>query len=306
MRHGWTVAAGLVLLAGCGQSGNRQAFSDDAVAVEMIAPAAPADPGAAPVPASSPVTAPSVAYVYRYALELPADRTTGLMVRHEQDCAAAGPAVCQIVGSDSSRHGRDSLNAHLEIRATPVWIARFRNALAGQAEAAGGRIASSATESEDLTRQLVDTEARLRAQTTLRDRLQQLLATRNGSLEELLKVERELAQVQGDIDSIQSNLAVMHTRVATSRLNIEYRSEGLMNADSVFQPVVAALNGALAAFMTTVGVLITIAAVVLPIVLIGAPLLWLFLRRRRTLTRARTPAGDREAAQAARVTSPET
>jgi hypothetical protein len=302
MRYGWIAAAGLVVLAGCGPSGNGQTYSDDAVALEMVAPPAPG--AAQPVP--TPTTAPSIAYVYRYALELPAAGTAGLMSRHEQDCAAAGPAVCQIVGSDSSRSGRDSLTAHLEIRATPVWIARFRSGLAGQAEAAGGRIASSGTESEDLTRQLVDTEAQLGAKTTLRDRLQQLLATRNGSLEELLKVERELAEVQGEIDATRSGLAVMRTRVATARLNIDYRSEGQMAPDSVFQPVVGALNGALSAFMITAGALITIAAFALPIALIAIPAGWWFLRRRRAVRPARSTTSNAETDQAARVEPAET
>ncbi len=302
MRYGWMAAAGLVLLAGCGPSGSN-GYANDAVAVEMIAPAPALSVRTGPADTPQP-SAPSIAYVYRYGLELPADKTAGLMARHEQACVAAGAAVCQIIGSESHRYGRDSLNASLEIRATPAWVARFRSGLAGQAEAAGGRIASSETESEDLTRQLVDTEARLRAQTTLRDRLQQLLATRNGSLEELLKVERELATVQGEIDATQSGLTVMRTRVATSRLNIDYRAEGRMAPDSVFQPVVAALNGALSAFMTTVGVLITFAAVFLPIVLVLGPLVWWLLRRRRIWKAAK--AARAEADQAARVAPSET
>lgn len=299
MRYGWMAVAGSILLAGCGQSGNRMAYSDEAVAVEMIAPQAPGTAGPGPAPATSPVTSPAIAYVYRYALDLPAAQTVGLMTRHEQACTGAGPAVCQIIGSESNRDGRDSLNAHLEIRATPAWIARFRSGLAGQAKAAGGRIASSGTESEDLTRQLIDTEALLRAKTTLRDRLQQLLATRNGSLDELLKVERELAQVQGEIDATQSGLAVMRTRVATSRLDIDYRSEGRIASDSVLRPVTDALRSAVAVFMTSAGALITIAAVALPFALIAIPLVWWLLRRRRAATRLRRAAAD----QAARVSS---
>lgn len=299
MRYGWMAAAGLVLLAGCGQSGST-GYTDDAVAVEMVAPAALTVQTAAPEtpqPSAPGPSAPSIAYAYRFALELPADKTAGLMARHEQACVAAGPAVCQIISSQSRRLGQDSVDAGLELRAAPAWIARFRNGLAGQAEAAGGRIASAETESEDLTRQLVDTEARLRAQTTLRDRLQQLLATRNGSLEELLKVERELATVQGEIDATRSGLTVMRTRVATSRLNISYQSGGQLAPDSVFLPVVAALHGALGAFMSAVGVLITFAAVILPFVLVLGPLVWWLMKRRRVWTTGR-------AAKAAAPTAP--
>lgn len=284
------VAAGLAV-AGCGQANQDGAvYSDDAVAVEMIAPArlaeAPTAPGATEpgTSASTPVagTAPRIAYVYHYGLEVPVDRAPGLMARHEQACASAGAAVCQVIGSDTTRIGRDDLTARLEIRATPAFIARFRDGLANDARETGGRVAQNSTESEDLTRSLVDTEARLRAQTTLRDRLQDLLATRSGSLEDLLKVETELARVQGEIDAQQSMLAEMRTRVATSRLAIEYRSAGQLAPDSAFRPVVLAVQGAFAAMMATVGVLITVLAILIPIGLIVTPIGWFILRRRRT------------------------
>lgn len=291
------IAASLAV-AGCGQANQDGAvYSDDAVAVEMIAPARLAEATTAPGPteagatASTPVivTAPRIAYVYRYGLEVPVDRAPGLMARHEQACASAGAAVCQVIGSDTTRIGRDDLTARLEIRATPAFIARFRDGVANDAREAGGRVAQNSTESEDLTRSLVDTEARLRAQTTLRDRLQGLLATRSGSLEDLLKVETELARVQGEIDAQQSMLAEMRTRVATSRLSIEYRSAGQLAPDSAFRPVVQAVQGAFAAMMATVGVLITILAVLIPIGLIAAPIGWFILRRRRAAKSKATP-----------------
>lgn len=280
-------------LTACGQAGPRGSTSsaDAAVAVEIVAPAenqilaeaVPTAPGSTSANANiaQPVTTPRIAYAYRYGLELPVDRAPGLMARHEQACSAAGAAVCQVIGSETTRIGQDDLTARLEIRATPTFIARFRNGLAGDAKGAGGRVASATTESEDLTRSLIDTEARLRAQTTLRDRLQALLATRNGSLEDLLKVESELARVQGEIDAAQSTLQEMSTRVSTSRLTIEYAAAGQLAPDSTFRPVVEALQGSLSAMMTTLGALITILAVLLPIGLIVGPLVWFVLKRRR-------------------------
>ncbi|OGN45140.1 MAG: hypothetical protein A2623_10735 [Caulobacterales bacterium RIFCSPHIGHO2_01_FULL_70_19] len=297
-----TATAGLCLLlattaAGCGQPAGEIANSDDAVNLEIAAPAAdvaapppafaaPAAPASAPAEpaAAAPALAPEaarIAYVYRYGLELPVEKAPALMARHEQACTAAGPAVCQVIGSRSSRYGRDQLTAQLEIRATPAFIAAFRRRLAGDAEAAGGRIAQAATESEDLTRVMVDTEARLRALTTLRDRLQQLLATRSGPLEQLLATERELARVQGELDAARSSLEVMRTRVATSRLIIEYTAEGQLAPDSAFRPATEALDNALTVFMGMVGALILFFAGALPLVLVGAPLVWLVLRWRR-------------------------
>lgn len=315
MRARLMTVGGLALtavVAGCSPAGRDVAYSDDSVNMETMAPAetaadaaaaaAPASavmpvapPAAATAPSDAPpppaaVQAASIAYVYRYGLELPVDRAPALMSRHEQACVAAGPAVCQVIGSESSRYGRDELTAQLEIRATPAFLTAFRARLAGDAEAAGGRVAMAATDSEDLTRALVDTEARLRALTTLRDRLQQLLATRSGPLEQLLATERELARVQGELDASRSTLEVMRTRVATSRLIISYTAQGQLAPDSAFRPVTDALDDALAVFMSVIGALILFLAGVLPLLIVVVPLAWLGLRWRRRIRAERLAA----------------
>lgn len=287
----WAAAAS-ALLAGC-QDAPRQHL-EESVDMALMEPAPPASAAAsAPSSAAAPIVAPSIAYAYRFGLELPADAVPTVMGRHEQACIAAGPAACQVIGSNSSRVGRDSVQASLEMRATPAYVARFRAALDGEAKGAGGRVAQQAVESEDLTRQLVDTEARMRAMETLRDRLQQLLATRSGTLEQLLQVERELARVQGELDATRSALAAMRTRVQTSRLDVTYSAAGQLAPDSAARPVVDALNSASYAFMTSLGMLILFIASVLPVLLVGAPLIWLLWRWRRSLR-------ARKAAEAAR------
>ena len=284
-------AAASALLAGC-QEGSRQ-YADESVDVELME-AAPAAPATTAPNNAAPVVAPSIAYAYRFGLELPAEATTRLMAKHEQACIAAGPAVCQVIGARSNRVGRDAVEASLEMRAAPAYVARFRAALDGEARGAGGRVAQQAVESEDLTRQLVDTKARMRAMETLRDRLQQLLATRSGPLEQLLQVERELARVQGELDATRSALAVMRTRVETSRLDVSYRATGQLAPDSALRPVTDALSQAAYLFMSTLGALIMLLAGTLPLLLVIAPLSWLGWRWRQKR------AAQRRAAEAAR------
>ena len=293
MRRIWLAIIVALTSAGCGEAtqDNSPAYSDDSVAMEIAAPprGGAAEPASSQPPAVSAVAAPRIAYVYRYGLEVPTDRAPTLMARHERVCTAAGATVCQVVGSSTTRLGRDDLVAQLEIRAAPAFIARFREGMANDAREAGGRVAAASTESEDLSRSLIDTEARLRAQTTLRDRLQGLLATRSGSLEDLLKVETELARVQGEIDAQQSMLTEMRMRVATSRLSIEYRSAGQLAPDSAFAPVAHAVQGALSAMMTTLGVMITLLAVLVPVGLIAGPIVWFMLRRRQAAKKSPPP-----------------
>ena len=290
----WAAAAS-ALLAGC-QDASRQ-YADESVDMALMEPTPPADAAAsAPTAATSAaasVVAPSIAYAYRFGLELPAEAATTLMAKHEQACIAAGASACQVIGSNSSRIGRDSIEASLEMRATPAYVARFRAALDGEAKGAGGRVAQQSVESEDLTRQLVDTEARMRAMETLRDRLQQLLATRSGPLEQLLQVERELARVQGELDATRSALAVMRARVQTSRLEVTYRAAGQLAPDSALRPVTDALSQAAYLFMSTLGALIMLLAGALPLLLVIAPLAWLGWRwRRKRIARKKKAEGD--------------
>lgn len=297
MRTHLIAFACVAALSGCGEAGEYASEGAAEPVMMEVAPAADASAsageasGAAPVPA----TPARIAYIYRYTLSLPTDRALSLMARHEQACIEAGATVCQVLGATSSRYGQDSLSARLELRATPVWIAGFRNGLGEQAEEAGGRVASSSTESEDLTRQLTDTQARLNALTTLRDRLQELLANRLGPLEQLLEVERELARVQGELDATRSALETMRTRVATSRLTIDYESAGQLAPDSAWRPISNALDNALTAFTSTLGALILILAGLLPVALVVVPVIWLGLKwraRRRAKAAGAKPAAD--------------
>ena len=293
------VAAAAAALSACGQTSEYAADEASEVMME-VAPATDAaasagEPGGPGAAETVPATAARIAYAYQYTLSLPTERALSLMARHEQACIEAGPTVCQVLGATSSRYGQDSLSARLELRATPAWIAGFRGGVGEQAEEAGGRVASSSTESEDLTRQLTDTEARLTALTTLRDRLQQLLATRSGPLEQLLQVERELARVQGELDATRSALETMRTRVATSRLTVNYESAGQLAPDSAWRPVSDALSNALTAFTSTLGALILILAGLLPVALLAVPIVWLGLKwraRRRARAAGAKPAAD--------------
>lgn len=312
MRGITITAVGLMAmaLAGCGDA--QRSHSSDAVSLEMIAPSPPGEkamdasmaavstaaasaPGSPPPPASV-VQASQIAYIYHYGLELPAARAPALMRQHEAACVAAGPNVCQVIGADTRRYGHDSVSATLELRAAPAFLNHFRAGLEGDAEKAGGRVASASTESEDLTREMSDTEARVRALTTLRDRLQQLLATRSAPLDQLLATERELARAQGELDATTSALNAMRTRVAMSRLTLDYRTVPQFASEGVFAPVSNALNGSLGAFMGTLGVLIYTIAVLLPLGLLLAPLVWLGLRwrkrRRWAKAAAAPPAAD--------------
>jgi hypothetical protein len=277
----------------------------DAVTAEEAPAAAPAPPTDASTPTTSspgpsqpagPQPVLFLAYTYSRGLEIPSERLSGVMDMHVQACQAAGPRVCQLIGSNRTGDPDSYMEGYVSLRAEPMWLRTFIAGLAAQADEAGGRIIAENVSSEDLTRQIVDTEARLRAQTTLRDRLQQLLRSRPGRLSDLLEVERELARVQGEIDAVQSSLAVMRTRVAMSELTIQYRSAPRPVGSDTFEPLRHALANFLGIIVGGFAAIITIIAALIPFAIVLVPLGWLMLRWRKQrggrFFKRGTPAAD--------------
>ncbi|HWA01134.1 MAG TPA: DUF4349 domain-containing protein [Caulobacterales bacterium] len=223
-----------------------------------------------------------LAYTYGITVELPAARVASLMDAHVRACQTAGPRLCQLVSSSRNGDPQSAVNGAVEIRGEPAWLKRFMDGVSGEVSAAGGRVTGQTVRTEDLTRDIVDTEARLRAAHTLRDRLQQLLQRRPGKLSDLLDIERELARVQGEIDSTESNLAVMRARVDMSVLDLNYASSAQSIRSDTFKPLGDALAGFVGWLVIGVASIITAFAILLPWALAAWGIVWLllFIRRR--------------------------
>lgn len=281
MRAVVVVIAGLVL-AGCGRmNAPAENYSDPMVMMEAPSPVAGAQRSAkASADMSAAATAaPMIAYDYVDTIWAPSGRIKALMDAHQKACVSAGPAACQVIAS--SRSGADGgvTTALLSLRASPAWIAKVRGGLDADAKAAGGRVTDSQVTSEDLTRSIVDGEARLRAQTALRDRLQALLAERPGKLAELLEVERELARVQGEIDSAVSTLAVMKTRVATAALTLRYESGAVTRPTGAWAPLAQAFADLAAILARSLAALVLFIGWVAPWVLVLGLVVWALRKR---------------------------
>jgi hypothetical protein len=224
-----------------------------------------------------------LAYSYQMGLEIPSARLASVMDAHVSACQTAGVRLCQLVGANRSGDPDSSMNGAINIRGEPNWLRTFMGGVSAQVSAAGGRVLSQATSTEDLTRSIVDTQAHLRAQTALRDRLQQLLQSRPGRLSDLLDVERELARVQGEIDATQSNLAVMRARVDMSELTITYQSAPRSMGSDTFEPLRQAFANFLAIVVGGFAAIIVLIAGLLPFAIVIIPIVWglLVWRRRR-------------------------
>jgi len=231
--------------------------------------------------AEIPVSLPKMAYVFDYGFRLPGKDIAALEQKHADMCEAMGPYNCQIVSLSSSGDEGEYVTGKLELAVVADKARAFGVKLAESAKGAGGEQVSAKIEGEDLSKQMVDTDARLKSRIALRDRLMEVLNTRKGTVAELVEAERGVAQVNEEIDQAKSWLQEMKGRVAFSRVVVNYQSAGPA-AGSFLAPV----RGAVGSLGSIFGVL---AAIAILMIAVGGPIgliVWGYRRLRRRWTPA--------------------
>lgn len=231
-----------------------------------------------------PVNLPQLAYIYDYRWRMPASEIGTLQRRHASLCEQQGPTICQITGMTKSGEGDGEVSGELQMAVASRQARAFGALLEDEAQDAGAEQVAAEITSEELSKQLVDTEARLRARTELRDRLQEVLRTRKGSVEQLVEAERSVAAVNEEIDQARSWLKEMEGRVAYSRVTVRYETGTPVTSDFL-GPVTSALGSLGSIFGYLVAFLILIGSVALPI---GG--LWWFARRLNRLGKSQETA----------------
>jgi hypothetical protein len=129
---------------------------------------------------------------------------------------AVARSVGGYVAGSSVQGGRDEVRqATLELK---VPAARWDQAVAALVPI--GRVETVSVQAEDVGEEFVDVRAREANARRLEERLVRLLDTRTGKLEEVLKVEHELARVREEIERYEGRLRFLSTRAALSTLNL--------------------------------------------------------------------------------------
>ncbi len=287
-RHVSAMAMASLMLAACGGASNSGSPAMDSapmpapmakMAMEEYAAGpgeqfAPADGSGAP----NEVAQQYIAYSHSLGMRLPVAAIEPTMQGHIDACSKAGPAVCMVTNSWLNADSEEWASGSLNLRATPVWIEAFLGGVDAEAEAAKGEVYNRQTTAEDLTVSIIDTDARLKAQQTLQTRLEQLLADRPGKLGELLETERELARVNGDIDSLTSSLAALRQRVSMSQLSVSYETKTNPVSSGAFEPIGHAFGRFFYNLSSALAGVITAFAFLLPGILLLGVMLWIWLK----------------------------
>lgn len=273
--------AAALALAACGGGSDDIAVSASRGGVMMKSAESASPAGMADMsrPAPQPNAEPGaeaglmLAYSYSMGIEAPKAAVPALKSAHEKACMEAGPKLCQVLGSSVNSWGEDAVYASLSLRAAPDWLASFRDTISADASEAGGRVTANNVNTEDLTSYIVDLDARLAAKLALRERIKQLLETREGNLSDVLAAERALADVQGEIDSMNGQLAAARARVAMSALSISYQSDPVTST-GIFKPLAQSFKGFLRTSVASLAEAVDFVARAWPFFLIGLGVLF--------------------------------
>lgn len=275
-----------LLLAACSAE-NGPSGPGDAMETRSETQAAAADQARSAKGESVKISVPKLSYSYVLGYRLPSDDLLRVQQMHVDMCQQLGADRCQMVAMEGTSENDTTPAASLKLRVATAIAQDFARNLNRTVTNAGGRTLDTNVAAEDVSRSIVDTEARIRQREILVARLTDVLRQRKGSVEELVNAERSVTQAQEELDQSRGWLAELQGRVAMSNFEIRYTGIAPASQGSFAGQLGEAGSGSLSSFAVTMRILLTMAIYLAPwALLIGGPLAALALLRRRRERRA--------------------
>lgn len=239
----------------------------------------PADEAASvPLPTAATASAPNqIAYSYGYGFRIDSDAIADLQNRHIALCEKMA-AACRVIRSSQSRSDSWDGYGELRLEVAAERAGTLTEALVAPAEELGGTLVSSVREGEDLSTQIIDTEARLKSRLLLRDKLTGILQNNRGSVDELVKAESEVAKVNEEIDAVRARLESFRGRIRYSDVKIDYEPAFGETQVGFVRPVASALRSVGSTLGVSIAAIIYVATALLPVVLLVLALRWVLHR----------------------------
>ena len=269
----------MLALAGCSRSGSGPAGMADQRPATMAKAAADSKPG-------DQAARRFLALRHQLTLLVPAATLARDFDAIQADCIKLG---CEILSAEQQADGpNQNASARLSARLPPAAFAGFFQGVTSH-----GKLLSHRSESEDKTAEVIDIEARIKNLEALKARVLQLLAKNSGNLKEILEAEKELADTQTTLDSINGQRRALANLTEMTRVDIELRPQSLQNEDSWAAPLVTAARESGTVLTSSLAFLLTTSVALLPwalalgLLFIPVRRLW---RRRRAGNSARAAA----------------
>ena len=177
-----------------------------------------------------------------------------------------------VAGSSRSSYGMQA-TAEITIR-----VPKDKFHVAVQEIETYGKVLDERTTSEDVTQQYIDLKARLSNLQKQEQRLIEILGMAR-TVDEVLNVERELERVRGEIESLQGQINYLERSVAMSVITVSLK-EPLPPFTPPGMDWGETFESALRGFFAVVRGLIILVVSLLPLVVIGVPVYYVYRRRK--------------------------
>lgn len=209
----------LMALAACSQQAQ---LSGGAKMMEAAAPAA----------ARAAKSSAMLAYEHSIEVDAQEKQVPQLFASAQQMCAANTEDACVVLEARIS--AGEGAHATLKFRAKAAGIAKLIEGLSKQAE-----VAKRSSVAEDLAAPIGDANKKLQMLKDYRAKLEALQGRATADVDSLIKLTRELAQVQSEIEALSGSYAKMMERIETEILTVHIRSE---RNKSFWRPIASAAS----------------------------------------------------------------
>jgi Domain of unknown function (DUF4349) len=221
-----------------------------------------------------------IAITRSFTLRLPGNEVAAIQQRHLAECARL---ECTVLETRLDKLGDGRVSARASVRIAPE---RYPT-LADVITARPVEVIAQSERADDRTIAVLDVDKRLEVKTALRDRLTAMLndPATTKSVADLVAIEKELVQAQGDIESATTQRNYLRTITETVQVDITYDGRQVVVAGYDFSPIKRAVDSIGGTFAMSVASLITLVATAVPWLPVIALLVW---GARRGLHRWRT------------------
>jgi hypothetical protein len=127
----------------------------------------------------------------------------------------ANEAHGYIATSSSQKQANGKLKGEIVVRILPENLDSFLQKVHGLGELKDQKVGT-----EDITKQYLDTDARLKNARVMEQRLIDMLKKKTGKVSDLLQVEKELGRVRGEIEKMQGELKYWDSQVQFASVTI--------------------------------------------------------------------------------------
>jgi len=197
-----------------------------------------------------------------------------------------GTIECTVVSSNLVAQKRDAApSGTMALRVSPGDLKKLFDQVEKQ-----GQIVGHATESEDKTTAVLDTDARIKNLTTFRDSLRTMLAKSSVSVKDLVDIQQQLTDAQSQLDSETAQRKILANETEKVAVDIAFGVERSARNRSAWTPIGDALRESGTDLAASTAWLISAIVTIIPWLVLIIPLCWLL---RKLWQRLRQKANSR-------------